>query len=256
MNIHNIINKVKSNKKNYHKGIIDFINKADKYEKIHLGNFDEVLIMNKVNEKKGDIEQVKPPFMNCYFEVEVDGYDDYGVIVEQKDVNGAFLLTSRMCTINKKDITVVGIDFDVCNKYIAINGRRKTLLKHTSDDGRKVDDSIIKTFFSIISFVLKSFDVIACSNVELIDNVKYSHKKKHGKIRKGLPLYTYKTLHIKPNKTTIKNISKPIGTHASPRLHLRRGHIRKLPSGETTWVQSCMVGTKDNGIVEKEYVVD
>lgn len=103
--------------------------------------------------------------------------------------------------------------------------------------------------------VIDSLDIINCSNVELVDNIKYK-KKTSGRKGKGLPLYTYKTLHIKPNATKNRNISDSIGTHASPRLHLRRGHIRQLQSGETTWVQSCMVGTKDNGIVEKEYVVD
>lgn len=45
------------------------------------------------------------------------------------------------------------------------------------------------------------------------------------------------------------------GTHASPRLHLRRGHLRRLPSGKVIWVRHCMVGNPDKGVVEKIYRV-
>ena len=42
------------------------------------------------------------------------------------------------------------------------------------------------------------------------------------------------------------------GTHASPRVHLRRGHIRKIADGRTVWVQACVVGSK-HGMVLKDY---
>lgn len=45
------------------------------------------------------------------------------------------------------------------------------------------------------------------------------------------------------------------GTHESPRLHLRRGHIRRLPTGKTTWVRQCIVGNPERGTVEKDYRV-
>lgn len=45
------------------------------------------------------------------------------------------------------------------------------------------------------------------------------------------------------------------GTHASPRLHERRGHWRKLESGRQVWVRDCLVGDPDLGVVEKDYKV-
>ena len=42
------------------------------------------------------------------------------------------------------------------------------------------------------------------------------------------------------------------GTHATPRLHFRRGHWRHLPSAKT-WVRWCLVGDPDLGFVNKEY---
>ena len=43
------------------------------------------------------------------------------------------------------------------------------------------------------------------------------------------------------------------GSHATPRLHVRRGHIRRLPTGKLTWVRQCLVGNPDLGVVEKDY---
>lgn len=45
------------------------------------------------------------------------------------------------------------------------------------------------------------------------------------------------------------------GTHASPRFHLRRGHIRRLPTGRTTWVRPSAVGDPSRGSVRADYRV-
>lgn len=45
------------------------------------------------------------------------------------------------------------------------------------------------------------------------------------------------------------------GTHASPRLHDRRGHWRKYPSGKVGWVKNCKVGDASRGVVFKDYEV-
>ena len=45
------------------------------------------------------------------------------------------------------------------------------------------------------------------------------------------------------------------GTHASPRTHLRRGHIRRLRWGPKVWVNSCVVNPGAIGGVNKDYAV-
>lgn len=45
------------------------------------------------------------------------------------------------------------------------------------------------------------------------------------------------------------------GTHASPRLHDRRGHWRNTPSGKRVWVKDCKVGSPSKGIVFKDYKI-
>lgn len=67
-----------------------------------------------------------------------------------------------------------------------------------------------------------------------------------------LPLVSYKTLTIvKPSVAT--NTSSG-GTHASPRLHLRRGHFR-LVRAKMVWVRQTIVGDKTKGMVVKDYKV-
>lgn len=45
------------------------------------------------------------------------------------------------------------------------------------------------------------------------------------------------------------------GTHESPRLHVRRAHIRKLQTGTLTFVRQCLVGDPSKGIADKHYEV-
>jgi len=86
----------------------------------------------------------------------------------------------------------------------------------------------------------------------------YTPSVKHGitstrLISKGrIPLYEWRTIDIKPSK--LKQDSQG-GTHASPRLHDRRGHIRKLPNGNTCWVKACRVGNANKGTIFHDYKV-
>ncbi len=45
----------------------------------------------------------------------------------------------------------------------------------------------------------------------------------------------------------------PPASRLSPRLHLRRGHIRHLRSGKEIWIRSCTVGTEEQGTVSHDY---
>jgi len=77
--------------------------------------------------------------------------------------------------------------------------------------------------------------------------------------KKGrIPMYEYKILDIVADVLQApQSASKPHqgGTHASPRMHKRRGHVRRLRSGRTTWVRNAIIGKPGHGSVEKEYSV-
>jgi hypothetical protein len=66
------------------------------------------------------------------------------------------------------------------------------------------------------------------------------------------PTYDWKTVYIEPSKS--RSESK-VGTHASPRLHDRRGHLRRLKSGRNVWVKACKVGDAAKGAVWHDYAI-
>jgi hypothetical protein len=45
------------------------------------------------------------------------------------------------------------------------------------------------------------------------------------------------------------------GGHAPPRFHVRRGHVRVLATGKSTWVRQTTVGNPELGRVDKDYRV-
>ena len=89
-----------------------------------------------------------------------------------------------------------------------------------------------------------------CKNVEKVEH-KPTPKLQKARLKKGKqPLFSYWTLELKPQNDSKNALG---GTHASPRVHLRRGHPRQYKIGEWTWVQPCMVGNKKLGMVHKDY---
>lgn len=66
------------------------------------------------------------------------------------------------------------------------------------------------------------------------------------------PLFSWNTVKIEPPKPKQEHKG---GTHATPRLHDRRGHMRRLANGKTCWVRACKVGDASKGVVFKDYEV-
>jgi len=104
--------------------------------------------------------------------------------------------------------------------------------------------------------VLSLCEALACSNVStsIIQKAApplVAQKRE----RKGkLPIYETRMLTI--DSTNQGGGTGTIGgTHASPRTHLRRGHIRRLDDNRRIWVNACVVGKSGNGIIDKQYAV-
>lgn len=76
-------------------------------------------------------------------------------------------------------------------------------------------------------------------------------RKRHGKA----PLFSWHTVHITPPAPSPPATTDG-GTHASPRLHDRRGHWRTYKAtGKKVWVRNCTVGDASRGVVFKDYEV-
>jgi hypothetical protein len=74
------------------------------------------------------------------------------------------------------------------------------------------------------------------------------------RIRKGKkPLLEFRMITIDGSKSGLP--STPHGTHASPRLHWRRGHWRNIKTGKKVWIDPMLVGDEKNGKIIKDYAV-
>lgn len=65
------------------------------------------------------------------------------------------------------------------------------------------------------------------------------------------PLFEHRTISV----PSVAKFGAADGEHASPRLHWRRGHVRKLPSGTLAGVRPCLVGLAERGVISKDYLV-
>ena len=99
--------------------------------------------------------------------------------------------------------------------------------------------------------VWQFLSALECRNVR-VDDIPPPSRLQAKRLRdKKVPLISYKvlTLDVEPH------IVRPAGSghHAPPRTHLRRGHIRRLPT-HTVWVNATVV-RGSAGLVLKDYSV-
>lgn len=107
-----------------------------------------------------------------------------------------------------------------------------------------------------IGLLAQFVSLCSCENVTPVKVREPSaHMQAAAKKRGNLPHDDYWTLDVfLPSKDEGDEDAHGFsGPHTSPRLHFRRGHIRRLPSGRNTWVRHCMVGRAELGKIEKDY---
>jgi hypothetical protein len=92
---------------------------------------------------------------------------------------------------------------------------------------------------------------LSCQNIGTRTLASSEALNKKRQARGKLPFVTYHVLDVRASSTSPG--APGSGTHASPRQHLRRGHIRHLSETRTTWVTSCVVGSASRGKVLKDY---
>lgn len=99
---------------------------------------------------------------------------------------------------------------------------------------------------------LALIEALSCTNVESIKTTPRKVNKNAARAG-ALPFDSYHELMIRPsNKGSNGQVTGL--THRSPREHLRRGHIRRLPAGNV-WVNSCVVAAGAGSKIQKSYTV-
>ncbi len=100
---------------------------------------------------------------------------------------------------------------------------------------------------------LELIEALSCSNVktERVQQASPTVNTKRQKNGKA-PLLDYHVLVLDhPTAATGKPVQL-IGNRASPRQHLRRGHIRRYPEHKV-WINAQIIGAAENGVIRKSY---
>lgn len=103
--------------------------------------------------------------------------------------------------------------------------------------------------FLALSMLRAFLSAMNCMNVSRKENRPSTKLQKARKGRGKALLFSYWTLILNGRSLSEHHG----GTHASPRVHLRRGHPRQYALGKWTWVQPCAVGNRAAGMVHKDY---
>ena len=161
--------------------------------------------------------------------------------------------------VKKNGETVFAQRFQDSRDGVGVNGYAIPLLKSILEkvheaEGKTGLNSCLKDIGNETAGLLELCEALSCSNVhhrpiENIDPAVNQRRIRDGKV----PLYETRTLWIDvPNFDNV-SVEWQGGTHRSPRQHLRRGHIRNLQSGKKVWVNATVVGSRDNGVINKAY---
>ena len=137
-----------------------------------------------------------------------------------------------------------GIRYIKPTAIVAVDGSLRYYIK-----GQEVSAEEVKSLARMtVACLLKVQSIDTVYQPSIQKSVINDARKRKGKP----PLISWNTVKLEHRKA--KNDSQG-GTHASPRLHDRRGHWRTYPSGKRGWVKACKVGDASKGIVFKDYQV-
>ena len=105
-----------------------------------------------------------------------------------------------------------------------------------------------------VQAVVQACSVINCANVTTAEISASAALNKKRQEKGKQPFFSYKVLQLSDERREAGK-GGASGNHASPRMHLRRGHLRRLES-KVVWVRSAMVNAGSNtGVVLKDYAV-
>lgn len=116
------------------------------------------------------------------------------------------------------------------------------------DSQQQLEDYVSEMAGAIFSVL---FAVNVINNLKL---EKVAPANRVPKYERKYPKFEYRVLRL---EKTQKAISPKLDEQlrASPRQHLRRGHLRHLRSGGITWVSPCIVGGPEHGTIIKDYLL-
>lgn len=187
-------------------------------------------------------ELFRLPYQACWFEIDLD--DGLIGFLAEDSTDGVavdlFFLRNDLKKLNVWTYmcTCHVSRQDGCIDVLPVSGVQRTA---QSDEYASLAIATLGKFLSALN----------CTNVLKVENRPPKIKRRMQASKAKLAKYSYWTLQLDLGQ--MKERQEHGGTHSSPRIHLRRGHVRQYAPGKYTWVQAHVVGDKGRGIVMKDY---
>lgn len=123
-------------------------------------------------------------------------------------------------------------------------------IQYYRGNGKITQEEVRPVFRMVCAVLLKIAEQSTVAYKPVAQNTYINRKRQ----AKGKPcvIFDWHTVEVGPKAIKAEPQG---GTHASPRLHDRRGHYRVCKSGKKVWVKSCKVGDASKGVVFKDYIV-
>lgn len=119
-----------------------------------------------------------------------------------------------------------------------------------TNQGMDFDD--FPLFRTAITVLCQYLGALNCCNVKRKEHSPDVALQKARAKRGKQPLFSTWSLEIDLERDSQERNDLG-GSHSSPRVHLRRGHIKKSRKGNWWWVNAHMVGNKSLGMIHKDY---
>lgn len=214
---------------------------------------------------------VRLPYKLCYFEFNLSGQKSYALLVRQPNKDTlSFYSFARWPANDPKcpkeyNWELIPVAGELClgqttSKTIGI---RPIILHHEAAVSAFKNEANAKASLITDGWVL--FDTLLLLNCKNISSQRtYLSKKRAGECRRrGLPAFSYHTLHIQVPRRAAARVT-PGGPSNPVRLHLCRGHFKHYTAeapllGKHTglyWWQPHVRGQNKNGIVMKDYIIE
>lgn len=230
--------------------------------KFKIASADQILLpeINIMNEASKFIDEINLPFPLIAIELESKLLRDeqLGDCIIVAEDRGDVITAYRLFRATGGQWTFIQGDDGVLLPYLSLDKKDFTAHLHGCEfkgmDEQEAQS--IRAWERVITLrtIMNLLCVLSCTNAHIEDYPKPSKLKQDMRKKKGkLPFFEFKVLTISSDKSQSTG-SQPAGSHSSPRVHLRRGHIRKL-STKNIWVNSCVVGEKTKGVIHKDYLI-
>lgn len=105
----------------------------------------------------------------------------------------------------------------------------------------------------VLGFVSAWYGSLARRNEAYMPVVANTFTNRRKVAQGKIPTYDWHTVVIEAVAPRSEHAG---GTHASPRLHDRRGHLRRLRNGKNVWVKACKVGDASRGVIFHDYKME